>query len=305
MTLHAAERADPEAGVRAITTQINYLASDYAGVNRRYVSPGADLNTGRYEPFTVTVRDGRSIQDHFTLDTHGFVLTAHRSAVEDFFNKTEVDALYVAEALEAVKAITGADCVAPMGGWMIRTSGDVSKYPRPDGPFLNHGGVQPTAGEAHVDVFPNRGRRAAQHFYDQHFPGAAPFRRYVISSFWRCFSPGPQDCPLAVCDGMSVGDEEGTPNTMIVVDALPSPQDLLQPIANEDQMLAASIFRHNPDHRWWYFSNMHRDEVLLFKFDDSERLRPWRVPHTAFFDDSLPGARTRESIEFRSVAYYL
>ena len=45
--------------------------------------------------------------------------------------------------------------------------------------------------------------------------------------------------------------------------------------------------------------------AIQVQIDDSERVRPWRVPHTAFFDDSLPGARTRESIEFRSVAYFL
>jgi hypothetical protein len=49
---------------------------------------------------------------------------------------------------------------------------------------------------------------------------------------------------------------------------------------------------------------MTRDEVLLLVFHDSRRMRPWRVPHTAFHDTSRPDARPRESIEFRSIAYF-
>jgi hypothetical protein len=50
---------------------------------------------------------------------------------------------------------------------------------------------------------------------------------------------------------------------------------------------------------------MHRDEVILLKFYDSDHRRAWRVPHTAFFDTSVEDARPRQSIEVRSVAYFL
>jgi len=79
---------------------------------------------------------------------------------------------------------------------------------------------------------------------------------------------------------------------------------MLKPVADEDKRVAAAIFHHNPNHRWWYFSNMTRDEALLVVFHDSRRVRPWRVPHTAFHDMSRPCATPRESIEFRSVAYF-
>jgi hypothetical protein len=45
-------------------------------------------------------------------------------------------------------------------------------------------------------------------------------------------------------------------------------------------------------------------EALLFVFHDSRRVRPWRVPHTAFRDPTRPDARLRESIELCSVAYF-
>ena len=68
--------------------------------------------------------------------------------------------------------------------------------------------------------------------------------------------------------------------------------------------MAAAIFPYSPQHRWWYFSRMTRDEVVLLKFHDSDRSRALRVPHTAFHDTSLPGANPRHSIEFRSFAFF-
>jgi hypothetical protein len=69
-------------------------------------------------------------------------------------------------------------------------------------------------------------------------------------------------------------------------------------------MIAATIFSHNPAMRWWYFSNMHADDALLFKFHDSDHSRTWRCPHTAFRDTSFANANIRESIECRSVAFW-
>ena len=73
---------------------------------------------------------------------------------------------------------------------------------------------------------------------------------------------------------------------------------------NEDTVPGAAIFHYSPDHRWWYFSNMVRDEALLIKFHDSDRSRAWRTPHTAFHDPSFPDAKIRSSIELRSVAFF-
>ncbi len=91
---------------------------------------------------------------------------------------------------------------------------------------------------------------------------------------------------------------------MFVVDRLPDEKEMLREMPNESSAPAAAIFHYNPDHRWWYFSNMTRTEVLLFKFHDSDSSRALRTPHTAFHDPSFPNAHTRESIEFRTFAYF-
>ena len=293
--------ADVEDSVRSVEAEINYLLPG-PDINRRFVSAGVEMNTGSYGPFKVTVRDGRAIKTHFTLDTHGFVLADNVSQVKDFYDKEEVDRLYPDEVAAGVKALTGASCVFPMG-WMIRNSGDISKFKRPEGPYVHAGGIQPPAGEAHIDTEPSRADRQAKAIYERFRPDGPGYKRFIYSSFWRTFTDPPQDCPLAVCDHRTVGDDEGVPNVLHVVDKIPEGEALFAPMNDADQP-AAAVFRYNPNHRWWYFSNMTRDEVMLIKFHDSDHSVAWRTPHTAFWDTSFPDRKVRASIECRSVAFF-
>ena len=170
--------------------------------------------------------------------------------------------------------------------------------------YQHAGGVQPPAGEAHVDLDTATARRMAAATYRKHFPDGPGYKRFLISSYWRTFSPPPQDVPLALCDGRSSFAGEEKSNTLFIVDEFPEGEALTAPVEGEDQMLAASIFSHSPAMRWWYFSNMQADDALLFKFHDSDHSRTWRCPHTAFHDPSFPDANVRESIECRSVAFW-
>ena len=285
-----------------IDAEITYLAPG-SFINRRFVAPAREVNTGEYRRYPVVIRDARPRAASFTLASHGFQLFEHRSAVRNFLDKAEVEAKYPQELVAAIRQWTGADRVATMS-WMVRTSGNLDAHRQEQVGYQHKGGVQPPAAEAHCDSSPDRVDAMARALYQQRFPDAPPYQRFLYTSFWRAFSPPPQDYPLALCDGNSVGDEEGVPNTLFVVDKIPEREEMLKPVPGEDQRVAAAIFHHNPDHRWWYFSNMTRDEALLLVFHDSRRMRPWRVPHTAFRDSSRPEAQPRESIEFRSVAYF-
>lgn len=293
--------ADIEAGVRSVDAEINYLLPG-PDINRRFVSAGIEVNTGTYGPFQVKIRDGREIKRHFTLDKNGFVLADSVSAVKDFYDKAEVDRLYKDEAAAEVKRLTGASFVAGMG-WMIRNSGDISRFQRAEGPYVHQGGVQPPAGEAHIDTEPSRADRQAKAIYERVRPGGPGYKRFIYGSFWRTFTVGPQECPLAVCDHRSVRNDEGVPNVLYVVDKIPEGEAAFAPMPDADRP-AAAIFRHNPAHRWWYFSNMNRDEALFLKFHDSDHSVAWRTPHTAFWDNSFPDRKVRASIECRVTAFF-
>lgn len=286
--------------IRQVETEMSFVAPG-SFVNRRFVAPGEEVNTGRYERYPVTVRDARSIADRFTLDAHGFVLARQATAVTDFHDHEQVDTIYPAEADAIVKQLTGADRVTSRG-WMIRTSGGLEK--RKVANYRHTGGVQPPAAEAHVDFTHETAERMAAQVYAEEFPGAPPYSRFIASSLWRAFSPPPQDWPLALCDGATVGRDEGTTNALFIVDEIPDRETMLAPLPGESEAITAAIFHYNPDHRWWYFSNMRPDEVILLKFHDSDPGKACRVPHTAFHDPTFPDAHPRESIEFRTFAFF-
>lgn len=297
----ATNESDVENTVRTTQANLKYLLPG-PDINRRFVSAGVEVNTGNYGEFPTTIRDGREIKDHFSLDRHGFQLLDAPTTIQDFHNNEEVEAKYGNEVRDHVQRAFGADFVVPMN-WMIRTSGTIPKPKQTEGPYRHYGGLQPPAGEVHIDTEPTRQPEAAKRAYEAARPNGPGFKRFIISSFWRTFSPPPQACTLAVCDSRSVRDDEGTPNVLWIVDKIPEGDDMFAPM-DDDKQLAAAIFRHNSDHRWWYFSKMERDEALLLKFHDSDRSVAWRTPHTAFWDDSFPDANVRESIEYRTIAFF-
>ena len=98
---------DSEANARTVDAAITYVANG-SFVNRRFVAPGVEHNTGRYETHAVQIRDARAIRDHFNLDVQGFVLARKPSAVQDFFNKETVDRIYQDEVVDIVRSLTGA-----------------------------------------------------------------------------------------------------------------------------------------------------------------------------------------------------
>jgi hypothetical protein len=272
-----------------LTTQITYLLPT-SRINRRFWAPGEEYNTGTYAPYDVVIRNAR-LAGLFTLDAHGFALGQHKTDITDWIANYAHDSEYAQQVCDVTKAMSGADFVIPMSG-QIRTSG------------LTSATMQPPAAEAHVDFTTKTANKLAEMLYRKARPDGAGYDRFICFSLWRALSPPPQDMPLALCEGGSVRDDEGTHNTKVDVDVIPTGDALFAPIPGEEDMVAATIFRHSPDHRWWYFPDMTADEVIFIKFHDSDHSVAWRAPHTAFRDTSRPDAVERRSIEFRGVAYF-
>jgi hypothetical protein len=268
---------------------IDYLVPS-SRINRRFWAPGRELNTGVYAPYPVTIRNAR-LGGPFTLESHGFCLARHLSAVSDWENQYAPDSAYAAEVAEVAKRLTGADMVIALGG-MIRDSAATSPT------------VQPPAAEAHVDFTERCAERRAAALYHKAHPDGAGYRRFIGFSLWRALSAPPQDMPLALCEGRSLRDDEGTHNTKVDVTEIPTGDALYAPIAGEEDMLAATIFHYSPEHRWWYFPDMQPEEVVFIKLYDSDHSKAWRCPHTAFRDTTRPDARPRRSMEFRAMAYF-
>jgi hypothetical protein len=272
-----------------VQSTIDYLIPT-SRINRRFWAPGKEFNTGIYAPYPVTIRNAR-LAGPFTLDGHGFCLGRHHTDITDWSQNYGAESAYARQVGEVAMRLSGADLVLPMGG-MVRSSGRTSAS------------VQPPAAEAHVDFTERCAARIAENLYRKSRPDGAGFRRFIAFSLWRALSPPPQDMPLALCDGRSVRDDEGTHNTKVDVPEIPTGDALFAPIEGEENMAAATIFHHSPDHRWWYFPDMDPDEVIFIKFYDSDHRTAWRCPHTAFRDTTRADARERRSMEFRAIAYF-
>jgi len=97
---------DIEDTAREAPALIRYLdEGDF--VTRRYVSQGAEMNTGDYRDYPMVVRDGMPMREHFTLDTHGFVIAKDATAIADFQDKPAVDAVYKREVEALVARLMG------------------------------------------------------------------------------------------------------------------------------------------------------------------------------------------------------
>ncbi|MBV9337152.1 MAG: hypothetical protein JO262_04405 [Solirubrobacterales bacterium] len=280
-------------GVQQVTSvqgELNYLAPGSTAL-RRFTAPGASVNTGSYEPHVMPIRNGRPVQDEFQLDVHGFEIVGHRSAVSDFTDKAELDAVYVPEVIEFVKQRTGADEVVARGA-VLRRAAAAGEH-----------GSQPAAALIHIDYSPEGAEMVAKRIHAEEFPNRPSYRRALAASVWRVFSPPPQDWPLAVCDFRSVRSNEGLSNQLYFVDRLPD--DPVTAEVDESTMVTSgSEFLYSPDHEWWYFPEMTRDEVLFFAFHDSDHSRAWRVIHTAFRDPTVDAAVPRHSVEVRVFAFF-
>ena len=272
-----------------VQASIDYLVPT-SRINRRFWAPGRELNTGVYAPYPVTIRNAR-LGGPFTLDEHGFCLGRQASDISDWENQYAAESPYAAQVAAVAMRLSGADLVVPIGG-MTRNAAFTSPT------------VQPPAAEAHVDFTQRCAERRAAALYARARPAGPGYRRFIGFSLWRVLSAPPQDMPLALCEGRSVRDDEGTHNTKVDVAEIPSGAALYAPIEGEADMLAATIFHYSPAHRWWYFPDMEPDEVIFIKIYDSDHDKAWRCPHTAFRDTSRPDARPRRSMEFRAMAYF-
>jgi hypothetical protein len=275
----------------SIITGLEYV-SPGAGVYRRFVCPASEVNTGHCEEHEVVIHNARLANEEFTLETSGFCMVRHETAVTDFYDQKQVERIYPKEIASLLKELTGADLVLDLG-----TTLRSSHNPR--------GNIQPPGREAHVDYNEASSHRLAQRMLEENGLGDYEYRRFMAINLWRVISDPPQDWPLALCDGRSVGKEDGVANVMIRVDEIPDRETMLtMHIPDEDKLPTAFLFLYNPEHRWYYYPDMTRDELLVFKLYDSEETGAWRVPHGSFRDTSYPHAKGRESAEIRTVVYF-
>jgi len=236
---------------------------------------------------TVTFHDARSWRSPPTLEREGVCIAPFPTAIRDFEDREEVRRLYGKEIEALILKVTGAKRVFGFPTGHLRFS------PR-SGRYRTGQNSQP-AHFPHVDCTPRTAHGlVASPFFNIPKEELKPNERLVGFNVWRVVSEPPQDMPLAACDVRTVARED-----LIEADGVYDYGD--QPWMRAE----AYLVRHNPRHRWIYFSDMQPDEALIFRAYGSEAEWIAGAPHTAFADPSCPDeAGPRISVESRAYAIF-
>ena len=113
--------------------------------------------------------------------------------------------------------------------------------------------------------------------------------RFGVVNVWRPIRGPVLDSPLALCDARSFSDDDLIASDLVY-----------NHVRGETSSVA-----YRPSHRWYYFSEMQPDEVVLIRVHDSANDGRARLSfHTSFENPLAPGAPQRESIEVRTLVFF-
>ena len=267
---------------RIVEGLVNYTSQ--MAVRPRYYANDHSRDVLTLDERTIRVEDARGRATPPCLESEGFALVKHHTAVSDFRDPQAIMRIHAPEIESLVKRLSGADRVIVNSPGVLRFSES-----SPDSGRLNN---SRPARFIHIDVSDATAKAFAERARPQEV--ATPVRRFAHYNVWRALSPPPQDVPLAMCDARSLSQHD-----LMEADAV------FDVPGKPEWSFEGLVIRHNPQHRWSYFSNMTREEAIVFKTNDSDPSQPHHVPHTAFNDPSCPaGAAPRESIEMRAIAFW-
>jgi hypothetical protein len=236
--------------------------------------------TGKAEETPVVIHDGRAVRNDLKLDVQGFEFVDHLTKVKNFLDPEELKNVYYPECVDLIKRVSGATRVHVFDHTL--RSGDederTAKFLRE--PVLSvHNDYTEWSGPQRVrDLLPDEAEALIK-------------RRFAIIQVWRSIDTKPLlSNPLAIADARSL--------------------DMKDLIAAErrypDRVGETYQIAYNPNHDWYYFPKMRRDEAIVFKVYESKKDGRARfTAHTAFVDPTTPAdAPPRQSIEIRTIAFF-
>ena len=234
--------------------------------------------TGTAERHSMAIEDARAHSQALSLDVNGFVLVRHPTAVRDF-HRDDLKQAYYPEVERLIAGLSGARRVVVFDHTLRSGSEAEREALLLREPVLSaHNDYTEWSGPQRVrDLLPEESESLLK-------------GRFAIIQVWRATHEPIQANPLAIADARSV-----------------APGDLLVAERRYPGRVGQTYrLRYNPEHRWFYFPRMSRDEALVFKVYDSEKDGRARfVPHTSFEDPgTAPGAPPRQSIEARALAFF-
>jgi len=256
---------------RSVERPVNYLYDP---------PPGVASRSGRTIKHWMPIRNGRTVLNELSLDKQGFAFVHHQTQVVNFYDSEEVTRVYYPEVERLLKQATGAVRVHVFDHnvryrLMAKRGENGAREPVK----FAHNDYTLKSGPQRVrDLLPADADELLKH-------------RFAEINVWRPIRGPVEESPLAVCDAASMTLED-----FVATD-----------LKYRDRTGEVYSVAYNPNHRWFYFPRMERDEVLLLKcYDSAEDGRARFTAHTGIDDPtSAADAAPRESIEVRTLLFFV
>ena len=275
-----AERVEESAP--AFEALLNYLADttetpkSYGGVKQ---SEADQQRKGKYAEFMMPIYNGRAIANRLSLEHEGFILVQHDTQVKNFYDEDEVRSVYYKETEDLVRRTSGAKRVLVFDHTVRAADSTLREKNQVSSPVRNvHNDYTEWSGPQRVrDLLPNEAEDLIS-------------RRFAVVQTWRPINKPVQNEHLAIADAQSIGLSELIASARIYPD-------------RRGEVYHSTF---NPQHRWYYFPNMQRNEAMVFKcYDSLKDGRARWTAHCAFDDPTAPpNVPPRESIEMRTLAFF-
>lgn len=264
-----------------IDAEVRYLKPEWKERDERAFIYSRETRHANTDLHTVHITDARPLvaSGDVTLETNGMTLREHSvGGVEDYADEGAIRADYDQTILPLLQEVTGAEAVFMMAHQVRTENRDI---------FLNA-----YARFVHCDypLTPSPGReKKLLERYQSPLAEEIDKRDYAWFNIWEAFDRPAEKSQLALIDATSVEDDDFAEYHF----------------AKRREDGYAALPTRNPNHRFYYFSNMQPGEAAIFTQYDSRPGRPMVCPHTAFyhpgFPDDHPG---RRSVEYRALAVF-
>lgn len=241
---------------------------------------GVVERSGDFEERLILLTDGRDVAEQFTLDRNGFSFHRFKTQMEDFLDDTQVREVYYREVQSFIKSITGAKKVHVFDH-TIRIEDENKR---------NSQSVRAPVEVAHNDYTEKSGPQRVRDLFEKEEAEDWLQEHYAVINVWRSINEPVITKPLALSDASTMRSGDFIETDLVYADRL---GEILQ-------------VKYSVGQRWYYFSDMTRDEALLIKcFDSASDGRARFTAHTAFTNpNAQENTPPRESIEVRTLVAF-
>ncbi len=261
----------------SVSASVRYLNPEWRGRDTRPRITSRDTRRANTRFYDVQIENARPMHERgeLALDTNGFVLAQHHTAVRDFGDTAEVSGTYYPEVKALIQKMNGADDVVVLQH-VIR---------REDSSAFNAA----YARYVHVDYSEAR---------------APDFSRRLMVEGGLCEQGETDGYDFAWYNTWQPIERDVQRNPLTLIDIRTLERgDFHEYVFDEDGVASAPFY--SPDHRHYYFPRMQTTELIAFKQLDSRPGRRSLCAHTSFDDasshlDALP----RRSIEVRMMCIF-